>query len=125
MNDFLQEVREQAKRVGEQNITLAKKNGMKFYIGKLSISDGVQHLGYSYDSKVIQDCLSRYQHDDYGEDQYPEDIETNERAIASGYGDVMGEYIIDGHKIWIQTNLCEDTMTTIFLPEEWQEGGLL
>lgn len=40
-------------------------------------------------------------------------------AIASGYGDVMGEYYIDGHKIWIKTDLNENTTTTVFLPEEW------
>lgn len=46
------------------------------------------------------------------------DAEINDQHIKNGYGDVIGIYNMDGHEIWIQTNLCEDTVTTIYLPDE-------
>ena len=118
MDDFMLEIRNRIRKTGQRNLRLAKENGTKFYIGRVSISDELQELGYSYDTPVIQECFTKYINGDYGH-QPEEDIEINERAIASGYGDVMGEYYIDGHKVWIKTDLNEDTTTTIFLPEEW------
>lgn len=118
MNDFLKEARAYAQKIGQKNLRLAKENGVKFYTGKIIVSDGVQHLGYSDQSSALQECLSRYKNGDYGK-QPKEDLEINERSIASGYCDVMGEYEVDGHKIWIKTDLNENTTTTIFLPEEW------
>ena len=118
MDSFLQEARAYARELGQRNLRIIKKNGNKFFIGRLVISDGVKRLGYSNNSKILQECLSSYKNGDYGE-QPKEDIEINERAIASGHGDVMGEYNIDGHRIWIKTDLSENIITTIFLPEEW------
>lgn len=118
MDDFMLEIRNQIRKAGQRNLRLAKENGTKFYIGRVTISDELQELGYWYHTPVIQECLSKYKSGDYGQ-QPKEDIEINERAIASGYGDVMGEYYIDGHKIWIKTDLNENTTTTVFLPEEW------
>ena len=46
------------------------------------------------------------------------DAEINDQHIKNGYGDVIGIYNMDGHEIWIQTNLCEDTVTTIYLTDE-------
>jgi len=118
INEFLQKARAHAREVGQNNLRIAGEKGIRFYMGRLLISDGLQELGYSDKSIVLQECLSRYKSGDYGK-QPKEDIEINEKAIASGYGDVMGEYIIDGHRIWIKTDLNENTTTTIFLPEEW------
>lgn len=88
VNDFFKEARAYAQKIGQKNIRLAKENGVKFYTGKIIISEGVQHLGYSDQSSVLQKCLSRYKNGDYGK-QPEEDIEINERSIACGYGDVM------------------------------------
>ncbi len=118
MSDFLKEAMENAKKAGQRNLKLAKENGIKFYLGKVIISDGLQRLGYSNNSANLEECLSKYKNGDYGK-QPKEDVEINERAIAFGYGDVMGEYKVDGRRIWIQTDLNENTTTTIFLPEEW------
>lgn len=119
MHSFLQEAREAARKIGQENIKLAKERGIKFYTGKLSISDGVRQLGYTNNSVEIQKCFSQFINGDFGNNQPSEDIEINKRSIESGYGDVMGEYEIDGHKIWIKTDLNEDATTTIFLPKEW------
>ena len=48
-----------------------------------------------------------------------EDAAINDKAIETGYGDVMGIYRLNGHVIWIKTDLNECTRTTILLPEEW------
>lgn len=118
MSNFLKEAREYAKKIGQKNLKLAKENGVKFYLGRVIISDGIQRWGYSNNSANLEECLLRYKNGDYGK-QPKEDVEINERSIASGYGDVMGEYKIDGHRIWIKTDLNENTTTTIFLPQEW------
>lgn len=118
MNTFLQEARTYARNIGQKNLQFAKEKGIEFCIGRLNISDGVQQLGYSSDSPEIHNCFSRFKNGDFGK-QPPEDIEINKRAIESGYGDVMGEYELNGHKIWIKTDLNENITTTIFLPEEW------
>ena len=47
------------------------------------------------------------------------DAAINDKAIETGYGDVMGIYRLNGHVIWIKTDLNECTRTTILLPEEW------
>ena len=47
------------------------------------------------------------------------DAAINDKAIETGYGDVMGIYQLNGHVIWIKTDLNECTRTTILLPEEW------
>ena len=78
MDSFLQEAKAYARELGQRNLRIIKKNGNN--------------------SKILQECLLRYINGDYGE-QPKEDIEINERAIASGYGDVMGEYNIDGYRI--------------------------
>ena len=115
----LQKYSNEIKQIKQKNLNHAKENGTKFYLGNISISDGIKRMGYTEDSAVIKDCIAKYINGDFGDNQHPEDIEINKRTIATGYGDVMGEYIIDGHKIWIKTDLNENTMTTIFLPEEW------
>lgn len=117
--DSLEKLRNEIKAIGQINLNYAKENGTKFYLGKITVSEGIKHIGYTEDSTIIQDCISRYKNGDYGDNQYSEDIETNEKAIAIGYGDVMGEYTIDGRIIWIKTDLSENTTTTIFFPEEW------
>lgn len=118
MDDLMRELRNQVREIGKRNLELAKEYGTKFYIGRIVVSDGLQELGYSYDTPSIQECFSKYINGDYGK-QPKEDVEMNERTITYGYGDIMGEYYIDGHKIWIKTDLNEDATTTIFLPKEW------
>ncbi len=88
MSNFLKEAREYAKKIGKRNLKLAKENGIKFYLGRVIISDGLQRLGYSNNSVKLEECISRYKNGDYGK-QPKEDIEMNERAIAFGYGDQL------------------------------------
>lgn len=86
---------------------MAKKNKQSFYIGRIIISDSLQDKGYTYDSISLAKQFEKFK-----------DAEINNFHIENGYGDVIGVYNLDGYKIWIQTDLCEDTVTTIYLPEE-------
>lgn len=53
MDSFLQEAKAYARELGQRNLRIIKKNGNKFFIGRLVISDGVQRLGYSNNSKIL------------------------------------------------------------------------
>ena len=74
-------------------------------------------MGYSEESPELNELFEKFIKCDWGEGR--EDAQINESAIATGYGDVMGVYSLNGKKIWIKTDLDEITQTTIFLPEEW------
>ena len=73
-------------------------------------------MGYTHDSIPLAEQFERFIKCDWGGGG--EDAEINNQHIKSGYGDVIGIYNLDGHEIWIQTDLCEDTITTIYLPDE-------
>lgn len=119
MNDYLEmlkAVKSVTKEIGCKNLELAKKNKRSFYIGRIIISDSLQDKGYTYDSISLAEQFEKFINRDWGEGE--EDAEINNFHIENGYGDVIGVYNLDGYKIWIQTDLCEDTVTTIYLPEE-------
>ena len=107
---------EEVKKIGRKNIEKAKKFGEPFFTGRIYITDGVRELGYSEDSPELDKIYSRYIECDWGEE---EDTDINEKSIEIGYGDIMGVYRLDGHVIWIKTDLNEHTRTTILLPQEW------
>ena len=120
MEELKKEIRNSIQEIGRSNIAKAHENNSKFYIGELIISDGVRNKGYSYDSiELNEKAYKKFINCDWGTINATEDIETNERNIERGYGDVMGEYEVDGNKIWIKTDLGKDTVTTIYLPSEW------
>ena len=114
--DELKEIREEIRKVGLKNIEKAKKTHNKFYLGDIRISDEIKKKGYTLSSEPLAEIFERFKNCDWGYDN--EDVKINENSIKTGYGDVLGIYEIDGIKIWIQTDFCEDTVTTIFLPEE-------
>ena len=114
--EFLDYMRKESKKVGAANLKRVANTGKRFYLGKLNISNGVMALGYDSNSEEIQSLLKIYEDCDWGEGW--DDAKTNEAAIKSGHGDVIGIYRLDGREIWIQTDLNEDPQTTIFLPEE-------
>ena len=117
MQNF-QEMIIKIKEIGDRNIQLAEKKHLKFYLGQIVISPGCQQKGFNEDNGQLIDIFNRYINCDWG--KLPEeDIALNEKTVSSGYGDIMGEYFIDGIKIWIQTQLDEVTITKIYLPEEW------
>lgn len=112
-NAFMNEVR----KIGKKNLEYAQKTGRPFHIGNLHITDGVRALGYSEDTAELDDIFSKYIKCDWGEGW--SDAAINDKTIETGYGDVMGIYRLNGHVIWIKTDLNECTRTTILLPEEW------
>ena len=113
---FLSYIRGISREIGKANLTKAATTGKRFYMGSLNISDGVRALGYTLNSKEVQTLIQKYEECDWGEGW--EDAEINERAIETGYGDIMGVYRLSGEEIWIKTDLNESPCTTIFLPEE-------
>ena len=68
----------------------------------MHITDGVRALE---DSAELDDIFSRYIKCDWGEGW--SDAAINDKAIETGYGDVMGIYRLNGHVIWIKTDLNE------------------
>lgn len=115
---FLSAMREQVNVAKEKNLKEAKKLGEKFYTGNICIMPGVRALGLTMDSPELDEIFKRFMNCDWG-DTPKEDEAINETSIKSGYGDIMGSYIVNGVKIWIKTDLCEGTRTTIMLPSEW------
>ena len=118
IGEFLLAVQNHSLEIGKRNIELAQKHGNKFYIGNLTITDGVQRKGFTIDSIELDEAFEKFINGDWGNTPV-EDAEINNRSIESGYGDIMGDYMVDGVRIWIKTALCENTTTTILLPEEW------
>lgn len=114
--EFLSYMRKESRKVGVANLKRVENTGKRFYLGELNISNGVMALGYDLNSEEIQSLLKTYESCDWGEGW--EDAKINEAAIRSGHGDVIGIYRLGGKEVWIQTDLNEDTQTTIFLPEE-------
>ena len=120
MNDF-EEMRKfvikETRKTGKKNIERAKRYGKPFFIGRIYITDGVRELGYSEESPELDKLFKKYMKCDWGEVR--EDAAINNRTIEAGYGDIMGIYRLDGHVIWIKTDLNEYPSTTILLPQEW------
>lgn len=114
--EFLDYMRKESRKVGAANLKRVANTGKRFYLGELNISNGIMAMGYNLDSIEIQSLLKTYESCDWGEGW--EDAKINEAAIRSGHGDIIGIYRLGGKEVWIQTDLNEDTQTTIFLPEE-------
>lgn len=117
MDNELRMIMEEVKKVGKNNIKKAEEFGTKFFLGHIEISTGLKELGYSEESPALAEAFAKYVRCDWGDGE--EDAEINERAIKSGYGDVMGVYKLNGRTIWIKTDLNENPRTIIMLPEEW------
>lgn len=105
-----------SQKIGKKNIEKAQKEGQAFYIGEVYITDGVRALGYTEDSQELNELYSKYIKCDWGEGQ--SDAAINDKAIETGYGDIVGIYHLNGQIIWIITDLNESTRTTILLPQE-------
>ena len=112
----LKDIRKSSKETGCKDIESAKKSKHKFCTGRIIISDGLKKMGYIYDSIPLAKQFEKFINCNWGEGE--EDADINTQHIKNGYGDVIGIYNLDGREIWIQTDLCEDTVTTIYLPEE-------
>lgn len=111
----LNEVRRENKKTGVKNLKL-NTNGSTFYLGEIRLSDGLKKKGFTLNTPSLVEAFERFKHRDWGYTHL--DVKINEACLNSGYGDVLGIYTIDGVKVWIQTDFTEDTVTTIYLPEE-------
>jgi len=114
--DMLKDIRKETGSIGQKNYQLAKEFKQKFYTGRIVISDGLRSMGYTIDSIPLAEQFEKFIKCNWGEGE--EDAEINKKHIKNGYGDVVGVYNLEGHEIWIQTDLCENTVTTIYLPDE-------
>lgn len=107
------------KKVGKINLKLAIDNDSKFFLGKIDITDGIRSKGFTMDTPELKRAFDDFVNCKWGCGIPDGDMEINNRSIKIGFGDIMGEYFVHGIKVWIKTDLNQNTVTTILLPEEW------
>lgn len=92
----------------------------KFNLGKVVVTSGINYdmeMSKEFREEILN-CLAKYTSCDFSDMKYPEDVQSNYDAIASGEDRIFATYNTSKGEIYIITE-WDRSCTTILFPEDY------